>query len=94
MLFRSRSRGQVNRRRVGLQFSGAAVPETGEKLVAGGNEVGYVTSAAHSPALARVIGMGYIRREHNAPGSRLQWSGGEAEVIELPVAGVQTAPAR
>ena len=91
---RVRSRGHVNRRRVGLQFSGAAMPETGEKLFAGGNEVGYVSSVAHSPALARAIGMGYIRREHNAPGSRLQWSGGEAQVIELPVAGLKTSPAR
>ena len=88
---RVRSRGHVNRRLVGLQFSGAGVPERGTKLLAAGNEAGYVTSAAHSPALGRIIGMGYVRREHNAPGSHLEWSGGEAEVIELPVAGVKTA---
>ena len=80
---RVRSRGHVNRRRVGLQFSGSGVPERGAKLMAGGNAVGHVTSAAHSPALSRAIGMGYVRREHNATGSRLQWASGEAEVVEL-----------
>jgi hypothetical protein len=29
--------------------------------------------------------MGYVRREHNTPGRQLQWSGGTAEVIELPL---------
>jgi folate-binding protein YgfZ len=88
---RVRSRGQVNRRRVGLQFTGSAVPEPGTKLLADGKEVGHVTSAALSLALSRIIGMGYLRREHNSPGSRVQWAGGAAEVIELPVAGVQAA---
>ena len=88
---RVRSRGQVNRRRVGLQFSGSSVPARGAKLLADGREVGHVSSAALSPTLDRVIGMGYVRREHNSPGSRLQWSGGEAEVIELPVTGAKIA---
>ncbi len=88
---RVRSRGHVNRRRVGLQFAGSALPERGTKLLAAGQEVGHVTSAARSPALERVIGMGYVRRENNSPGSHLEWSGGEAEVIELPLAGVKAA---
>jgi glycine cleavage system aminomethyltransferase T len=86
-----RSRGQVNRRRVGLRFPGATLPEPGAKLLADRQEAGYVTSAAHSPAFGG-IGMGYIRREHNAPGSRLQWDGGEAEVIELPLAAAHAQP--
>lgn len=81
---RVRSRGQVNRRRVGLRFTGPAVPEHEAKLLVTGKEVGHVTSAAHSPALGRVIGMGYVRREHNAIGSQLQWAGGTAEVAALP----------
>jgi aminomethyltransferase len=91
---RVRSRGHVNRRRVGLQFSGSAMPDCGEKLLAEGKEAGQVTSAAHSPALGRVIGMGYLRREHNTLGSQLQWAGGTAEVIELPLAGARTATGR
>jgi len=86
---RVRSRGHVNRRRVGLQFSGSAAPEHDAKLLADGKEAGQVTSAAFSPAAGCAMGMGYVRREHNSPGSRLQWSGGEAEVIELPLAGTK-----
>ncbi len=89
---RVRSRGHVNRRRVGLQFAGAGVPERGAKIFAGEAEAGFVTRAAFSPALGRVIGMGYIRREHNATGSKLTWSGGEAEGIELPLAAANVAP--
>src|SRR5947209_6078979 len=95
---RVRSRGHVNRRRVGLQFSGPGAPAGGTKLLAGGKEVGHVTSSAYSPALGRPIGMGYVRREQNALGSRLQWSAaeknGEAEVIELPIASVKTVQGR
>lgn len=83
---RVRSRGQVNRRRVGLRFDGTAVPEAGTKLLAGGAEVGHVTSAVYSIAAAAPIGFAYLRREHNTPGRQLQWSGGTAEVIELPLA--------
>jgi len=81
---RVRSRGHVNRRRAELQFAGAALPEAGAKLFADGKDAGHVTSAAHSPALSRIIGMGYVRREYHSPGSRLEWAGGEAEVVALP----------
>ncbi len=86
---RVHSRGHVNRRRVGLRLAGSGVPERGAVLTADGKEVGGVTSAAHSPALGAVIGMGYVRREHNSPGSRLRWSGGEVQVIELPAIGAK-----
>ncbi len=82
---RVRSRGQVNRRRVGLRFDEAALPVSGSKLLSGAAEVGHVTSAAHSFALGKNIGMGYVRREHSAPGSKLQCQTCPAEVIELPL---------
>jgi folate-binding protein YgfZ len=82
---RVRSRGHVNRRRVGVTFSGETIPAAKTPLLAGGAEVGFVTRAAFSYALERPIGMAYIRREHNSVGSKLTWAGGEAEVIELPI---------
>jgi len=82
---RVRSRGHANRRLSGLQFSGAEVPEPGAALLADGADAGNVTSAAFSPVLGRAIGMGYVRREHNQPGSILQCGSGTAEVIELPL---------
>ncbi|HEV2386034.1 MAG TPA: glycine cleavage T C-terminal barrel domain-containing protein [Candidatus Acidoferrales bacterium] len=82
---RVRSRGQVNRRRVGLVFSGEGVPLAGAKLTAGGGDVGWITSAADSPLVGRAIGMGYLRREFHAVGSRVDWAGGVAEVVALPL---------
>ncbi len=83
---RVRSRGQIQRRRGMLRFSGDAIPRAGEPLFAGDVEIGFVTRAAKSPKLGAVIGMGYLRREQLDAGSKVRWSGGEAEVFELPSA--------
>jgi folate-binding protein YgfZ len=82
---RVRSRGHVNRKRVGISFAGATIPQIRTPLMVGGAEVGFVTRAAFSYALERPIGMAYVRREHNSVGSKLSWAGGEAEVIALPI---------
>jgi folate-binding protein YgfZ len=82
---RVRSRGQVNRRRVGLRFSGEAVPASGEILTFDGKEAGHVTRVAFSPALCSAIGMGYVRKENNSAGSVLEWRGGTATVTNFPV---------
>jgi folate-binding protein YgfZ len=81
---RVRSRGQVNRRRVDLIFDGAGVPVAGETLTVDGKEVGFVTRAAIPSFLTHAIGMGYVRKDHNAAGSRLNWSGGTAVVSKFP----------
>jgi folate-binding protein YgfZ len=78
---RVRSRGHVNRQRVRLSFSGAKVPVEGTKLLAGGTEAGYITSAAFSPEAGTAIGMGYLRREQAAGGSIVEFDGGTATVL-------------
>jgi tRNA-modifying protein YgfZ len=78
---RVRSRGHVNRKRVSLKFSTSTPPLPGTKLRAGDAEVGFVTSAALSPATGAAIGMGYVRREQFAPGSVVEFDGGTAEVM-------------
>jgi len=82
---RVRSRGQVNRQRVGFRFAGKEPPPAGITLLAGDKETGYLTRAAFSPALGSAIGMGYVHRESSAPGTRLTCAGVAAEVILLPV---------
>jgi len=77
---RVRSRGHVNRRRALLKFSGSDAPVAGTKLRASDAEVGYVTSAAFSPAAGTAIGMGYVRREQFAPGSVVEFDDGTATV--------------
>jgi folate-binding protein YgfZ len=76
---RVRSRGQVNRKRVRLIFSGDVVPEAGTALTVDSKEAGYVTRAARIWEPVRIIGMGYLRRE---AGSTLEWSGGTATVTQ------------
>src|SRR5271155_5230770 len=93
---RVRSRGQVNRRRVQLKFSVADPPAPLTRLYARGTETqsaenktaaaeskeaGIITSSAFSPAANAAIGMAYVRREHNSPGSVLDFTGGTAEVL-------------
>jgi len=82
---RVRSRGHVNRRRVSLHFSGDNIPEPGVPLTAGdGKEVGSVTRAARVWDPPRIIGMGYVRKDAEAPGTDVYWSGGTATIIRLP----------
>jgi folate-binding protein YgfZ len=91
---RVRSRGQIQRRRVMLRFAGDAIPRAGDALFAPtaenpderGAEIGFVTRAAKSPKFSAVIGMGYVRREQMDAGSKVKWSGGDAELFELPAA--------
>jgi folate-binding protein YgfZ len=80
---RVRSRGQVNRRRVELLFSGEGVPENATELTVDGKAVGYVTRAARSWYPPCVLGMGYLGKEHRGVGANVQWSGGSATVVEF-----------
>ena len=80
---RVRSRGQVNRRRVELLFSGDGEPENGAELTVDGKSVGYVTRAAQSWFPPGVLGMGYLGKEHRGLGTNVQWSGGSATVVEF-----------
>jgi len=83
---RVRSRGHVNRVRAAVEFDGSAIPDRGTKLTAAGKEVGQITRAAFSPPANRAIAMAYLRREQSAPGTALEYPGGTARVITLPLA--------
>ena len=80
---RVRSRGQVNRRRVELLFAGDGMPESGAELTVDGKAVGYVTRAARSWFPPGVLGMGYLSKEHRSIGTKVNWSGGSATVVEF-----------
>jgi len=86
---RVRSRGQVNRLRVGLKIRAAEPPVPGAPLLVEGKETGYVTRTALSPALGCPVGMGYVRRENSAPGTHLTCEETAVEVISLPLAPTQ-----
>ena len=86
---RIRSRGHVNRLLVGLRIDATQAPAAGTKLTASGGEVGEITSAAFSPALGKVVALGYVRAQYAAPGSGLEADG--AVAITTPVAGSREA---
>jgi folate-binding protein YgfZ len=81
---RVRSRGQVNRVRVGLRFDAPDGPGKDTPLLADGKEIGYVTRIGFSPSLKAWIGMGYVRREKAALGTKLSIHDGNATVIASP----------
>ncbi len=91
VVIRIEHQGHVNRKLSGLFVSGGVVPPPGTPLVAGDRSVGAITSAVRSPALGRVVALGYVRREHASPGTRLlarsAGSGVDAEVTGLPFVG-------
>ncbi|MGD0920747.1 MAG: aminomethyltransferase family protein [Terriglobia bacterium] len=82
---RSRSRGHINWKLVGLVVDAAEAPAPGEKLSSDAKEVGEVTSACVSPTLGKTIALAYVRREVAEPGTKLVLASGiAAEVTTLP----------
>jgi folate-binding protein YgfZ len=82
---RLHSRGEVAHRLVGLVFDGDVPPETGRSLaLPDGKRVGEVTSSCASSL--GVIGLGYVRRSHAAPDTRLVAGSDAARVHALPFA--------
>jgi folate-binding protein YgfZ len=82
------ARGHVNRRLVGLTVDGASAPAAGTALCAADREVGRITSAGWSWRLGTVVALGYVRREHWEPGTRLTIGdahGAGATVRALPL---------
>jgi len=86
VIARIRTYGQVAKALRFLRVDGE-VPQPGSKVFAGGKEVGFITSAAHSPRRGVNVALGYIRKETNAPGTMVQ-IGNEpainAEILQNP----------
>jgi len=74
VISRIKMSGQTNKRLCGL-ISPTGAPLRGEmRLVAAVDdqkEIGWITSAAHSPRLQKEIALGYVKRGFNLEGSRL-----------------------
>ena len=78
---RVRSRGQVNRVRVLFKLEATELPPADAPILFEGKEVGQVTRAGYSPAFQSNIGMGYVRREQNPPGTAVEIGGAAATVV-------------
>lgn len=82
---RGTARGQVQRRLVGVRFEGAEPPR-GALLRHAGKDAGRVTSVARARGGDALVGLAFVRREHWAPGSELEFDGGRARVAAFPLA--------
>jgi folate-binding protein YgfZ len=82
---RIHSRGAVHRSFTGFIFDGP-LPTPGAKVQSGGKEVGELTSVASLPSRngARMIGLGYIRREAAAAGAEMSVDGTKAKALSVP----------
>ena len=72
VVIRIEHQGHLNKRLTGLLVSGQTVPSARADILSAGRKVGTVTSAVFSPALTRVIALGYVRRECWDPGTKLR----------------------
>ena len=77
---RVRSRGQVHRVLMPLLLDTETPPEPGAKLQIGETNAAEITSAAYSPALDRVVALGYVRTQHARPHTTMTLDGVQAEV--------------
>jgi folate-binding protein YgfZ len=88
---RVKYRGHINRGLSGLVLGGERVPPSAARVTADGKVVGRVTSAVRSISLGVPIALGYVRREHFAPGARVEVADGDtvvpAQVAALPFVG-------
>jgi len=85
-----RGHGRVAKRLVAMTFNAdAPVPARNSTIRAGEREVGKITSATWSPALARPIALGYLHRDFTAAGTHVAIDGAEGVVTALPVVTLQ-----
>lgn len=77
--------GHVNQQLSGVRFAGPSIPVIGCELTMGGNAVGRVTSATHSPKLNAHLALAMVKRSASALGTKLESASGPCEVVELPL---------
>ena len=70
-IVRARDLGHVNRNLLGVRIAGADPVLNGSKLVRNGQEIGQITSAAIIPGGNVVVGLAFIRRGNQDPGTKL-----------------------
>jgi folate-binding protein YgfZ len=79
------SMGHVNKKLVGLRSSQSETLPPGTELTSGDKIVGTVTSSAYSPRWKAAVALAQVRRQHDQPGSQLESTVGEMEVVALPM---------
>ena len=77
-----RGHGRVARRLVSIVLTSGAVPSRGDRIQSADRTVGEITSAAASPRHGAPLALGYVQRDHAAPGTELTVNGLQARVYQ------------
>jgi glycine cleavage system aminomethyltransferase T len=77
-----RGHGRVARKLVGLRVEGP-VPPHSAKIFAGNREIGFVTSAAHSPRFG-AIALGYLHRDFVEAGTVVDVDAARSRAVVTP----------
>lgn len=85
IIARIHARGHVNNLLAGFFVHGDVLPARDTEIHHNGKRVGRVGTVVHSPSLGRPIALGYLRREWQTPGQRVQ-AMEPAGPVELEVA--------
>jgi folate-binding protein YgfZ len=81
----ARDRGQVNRTLLGVKLPDGPVPKD-SLLFRDGKEIGRVTSSVVSPRLGTAIGLAYVRRGNQEPGTRVEVKAGSERHVAVVAA--------
>ena len=87
VISRMKMSGQTNKRLCGLVALNASPLDPGTSLASAtdtGRKAGWITSAAKSERLGKQIGLGYVKRGFNAPGTQLFAGTIPVEVTAVP----------
>lgn len=86
VIARATFRGHMNRKLTGLLL-GATAAEPRAELRRDGKKIGFLTSVVKSPARGEYVALGYVHRDHLAPGTVLEIAGAPltATVHGLPL---------
>ncbi|MFQ5779576.1 MAG: aminomethyltransferase family protein [Nitrospiria bacterium] len=69
---RIKTYGHVNKHLYGMVLEGSELPQREDKVFKGDKQMGWVTSAARSPYLGKVIAIGYLRPQIAVPGTTVE----------------------
>lgn len=75
---RIKTYGHVNKNLYGLVLEGSELPERKSQIFMGGKKVGWITSAARSLLMGKVIAMCYLRPQFAVPGTGVEVEVGSA----------------
>jgi aminomethyltransferase len=85
---RQRKEDKARRQRIGLELEGKRIAREGAAVLAGGREVGRVSSGTFSPTLGKAIAMAYVDPDQMVPGTAcavdIRGKAEPARVVPLP----------